>query len=314
MYAYFALQKIGSIPVLLISGYRQLEVGHLAHMTEAKAWIVPHVYRKMDYQSFMEEVKDQNPQLQQVISVRAEKGAEKFSANLEDLMKGEASAADLDQLATRRPEATDVAHILPSGGTTGLPKAIPRNHNDYISNVEFQHRRWEMCNSDVCLLFVPVCHNLALLNVVGTILVGYKLVLLDSTRPLDICTTIQNEKVTYTATVPSMVRRLLEMEQLGDYGLTSLKKISAGGEPSTPDLIREVYKTLGCTYINEFGMSEGLLCRTGLTDDIETICNTVGRPCCPYEEIKILDDKGHELPRDKDGELVTKGRVYLAGT
>ena len=114
-------------------------------------------------------------------------------------------------------------------------------------------------------------------------------------------------------TVPSLVKRVIEIEQLGDYDLTSLKKISAGGEPSPPDLIREVYRKLGCTYINEFGMSEGLLCRTKLTDDVETICNTVGKPCCPYEEAKILDEEDRELPPNLDGELVTKGPGIFAG-
>ena len=311
--SYFALQKIGSIPVLLISGYRQLEVSHLARLTEAKAWIVPPVYRKIDYLSFLQDVKDQNPQLKQVISTRAEGGAERFSTSLEELMKQEINGNDLERLAMRRPEPTDVAHILPSGGTTGLPKAIPRTHNDYVCNVEFQHRGWEMNSSDISLISVPVCHNLALLNVVGAVLVGYKLVLLDSTRPLDICNTIQNERVTYMPTVPSMVRRILELEKLSGYDLTSLKKINAGGEPSLPDLIREVYRQLHCTYINEFGMSEGLLCRTSLTDDIETICNTVGRPCCPYEQIRILSDDGKELPPGHDGELVTRGPGIFAG-
>ena len=114
-------------------------------------------------------------------------------------------------------------------------------------------------------------------------------------------------------TVPSLVRRIIEIERLGDYDLTSLKRISAGGEPSPPDLIREVYRKLGCIYINEFGMAEGLLCRTGLTDDIETICNTVGRPCCPYEQIKILDEEGKALSPNRDGELVTKGPGIFAG-
>jgi len=213
----------------------------------------------------------------------------------------------------RRPEPTDVAHIVPSGGTTGLPKGIPRTHNDYICNVEYIHKAGEMNTGDVCLLVVPVGHNLALLNVVGSIFWGYKLVLLDSTKPQDICSTIQSEKVTYMPTVPSLVRRIIEIEQLPEYDLTSLKKISAGGEPSPPDLIREVYRKLGCTYINEFGMAEGLLCRTGLTDNIEAICDTVGKPCCPYEQIKILDEEGKELPPNKDGELVTKGPGIFAG-
>ena len=213
----------------------------------------------------------------------------------------------------RKPKATDVAHIIPSGGTTGLPKGIPRTHNDYICNVEYLHKAWEMNVSDVCLVVVPVGHNLALLNVVGSILMGYKLVLLDSTRPEDICSTIEREKVTFMPTVPSVMRRVLETEQLHDYDLSSLKKISAGGEPSAPDLIQEVSKRLNCTYINEFGMSEGLLCRTSLTDDIETICNTVGKPCCPYEQIKIVSGMGKSSPSDQDGELVTKGPGIFAG-
>lgn len=313
VYSYFALQKIGAIPVILISGYKQLEVGHLAKLTEAKAWIVPEMYRKTEYASFFREVRDIHPQLKHIISVRAEKGAEGFTESLENLMKGELNAEDRRKLALRRPDPTDVAHIIPSGGTTGLPKGIPRTHNDYLCNVEYIHKGWEMNTNDVCLVVVPVGHNLAVLNVVGSILFCYKLVLFDSTRPEDICDVIQKEKVSYMPTVPSLLRRIIELPELKWFNLTSLKKISAGGEPSTPELIREVYNKLSCTYINEFGMTEGLLCRTSLTDDIETICNTVGKSCCPYNEIRILDEEGKELPPNIDGELTTKGPGIFAG-
>ena len=313
VYSYFALQKIGCVPVLLISGYRQLEVSHLALLTEAKAWIVPDRYRKIDYVSFFGEVRQKNPQLRQVISVRAEEGKGGFTASLEGLMERGATQADRHEMIKRKPMATDVAHIIPSGGTTGLPKGIPRTHNDYTCNVEYLHKAWEMNARDVSLVVVPVGHNLALLNVVGAVLMGYKVVLLDSTKPEDICSTIEREKVTFMPTVPSVVRRIIESERLHDYDLSSLKKISAGGEPSAPDLIREVYKQLNCTYINEFGMSEGLLCRTSLTDDIETICTTVGKPCCPYEQIKVVNGMGKTLPPDHEGELVTKGPGIFAG-
>jgi 2,3-dihydroxybenzoate-AMP ligase len=313
VYSYFALQKIGCIPVLLISGYRQLEISHLALLTEAKAWIVPDRYRKIEYVSFFGEVRQKNPQLRQLISVRAEEGKGGFTASLEGLMERGAPQADRHQMIKRKPMATDVAHIIPSGGTTGLPKGIPRTHNDYICNVEYLHKAWEMNVRDISLVVVPVGHNLALLNVVGAVLMGYKLVLLDSTKPQDICSTIEREKVTFMPTVPSMIRRILESEQLHNDDLSSLKKISAGGEPSAPDLIREVYQKLNCTYINEFGMSEGLLCRTSLTDNIETICTTVGKPCCPYEQIKVVNGMGKALISDHEGELVTKGPGVFAG-
>ncbi len=86
-----------------------------------------------------------------------------------------------------------------------------------------------------------------------------------------------------------------------------------GGEPSTPELVREVYKKIGCTYINEFGMTEGLVTRTALDDDVEVICNTVGRPTCPYNTVKVLDGHGKELPRNEDGEMVVKGPTIFAG-
>ena len=136
VYSYFALQKIGAIPVVLISGYKQLEVGHLGLLTEAKAWIVPEIYRKMDYTTFIGDVKKKNPQLAHVISVRAIKEGAPFTASLEKLMAQTISAADRQALAARRPDPTAVAHIIPSGGTTGLPKGIPRTHNDYLCNVE----------------------------------------------------------------------------------------------------------------------------------------------------------------------------------
>jgi len=313
VYAYFALQKIGGIPVVLISGYKQLEVGHLGLLTQAKAWIVPKVYRKMEYTTFIGDVREKNPQLAHVISVRSDKEGAPFTASLEKLMAQPISPADREALAARRPDPGAVAHIIPSGGTTGLPKGIPRTHNDYLCNVEYMHKGWEMNTADTALIVVPVGHNLAVLNVVGSVMFGFKLVLLDSTRPEDICDAIQTEKVTYTPMVPSLTRRILESEKFGSYDLHSLKKVLGGGEPSTPELVREVYKKIGCTYINEFGMTEGLVTRTALDDDVEVICNTVGRPTCPYNDVKILDGHGKELPRNVDGEMVVKGPTIFAG-
>lgn len=313
VYSYFALQKIGAVPVILISGYGPLEVSHMCGLTGAKAWIVPALYRKTDYTSLVRDMARQNPALRHVISVRAEGTDPAFTASLEALLDGPIGPEDGERLRARRPEPTAVAHVIPSGGTTGMPKGIPRTHNDYICNVEYLHKGWEMGSGDVALVVVPVGHNLAVLNVVGGALFGYKLVLLDSTKPDDICAAIEKEKVTYMPTVPSLLRRIVQIADLGRYDLGSLKKISAGGEPSTPDLIMEVHAKLNCVYINEFGMTEGLLCRSRLTDDVETICATVGKPCCPYDKVKIIDENGREIPAGSDGELVAKGPGIFGG-
>ena len=313
VYSYFALQKIGAAPVLLISGYRQVEVDHLCRLTEATAWIVPQAYRKMDYPSWIDAVRESNPSLKHVISVRGRDGDANYTARLEDLMARIPDTAAENEIAARCPQPTDIAHILPSGGTTGLPKAIPRTHEDYLCNVKFLHDAGEMSNDDVCLLAVPVGHNLALLNVVGAALVGYKIVLSDSTRPEDICRAVQAERVTYFPTVPSLLKRILEFASIDDYDLRALKKISAGGEPTTPDLVARVRQRLHAAYITEFGMSEGPLCRTRLNDDLKTVCGSVGKPICPDDEFRILDDAGRALPAEIDGELAARGPGIFAG-
>ena len=52
---------------------------------------------------------------------------------------------------------------------------------------------------------------------------------------------------------------------------------------------------------------------TRLDDEIEVVCNTVGRKCCPYEIYKIIDKDENELPPTKDGELVSKGPGIFTG-
>ncbi len=312
VYSYFALQKIGAAPVLLISGYRQAEVDHLCRLTEATAWILPQAYRKMDYASWICAVRDANPRLRHIISVRGQDEDKNFTGRLEELMALAPDAAE-SEITARAPKPTDIAHILPSGGTTGLPKAIPRTHVDYLCNVKYLHAAGDMSDDDICLLAVPVGHNLALLNVVGAALVGYEVVFLDSTRPEDICRTIQAERVTYFPTVPSLLKRVLEFGGLGAYDLRSLKKISGGGEPTTPDLVESVRQKLHASYITEFGMSEGPLCRTRLNDDLKTVCGSVGKPICPDDEFRILADAGRALPPETDGELAARGPGIFAG-
>jgi len=122
--SYFALQKIGCIPVILVSGYRQLEVRSSLPSNGSKGVDRPDVYRKIDYLSFAGEVKKENPQLQYILSVRAAGEDSQFTTSLEKLMKKGLSDIDRHRLAARRPHPGDIAHILPSGGTTACRRGF----------------------------------------------------------------------------------------------------------------------------------------------------------------------------------------------
>lgn len=313
--AYFAIHTMGGVVVLLNSRNTQFEIDHLCRVTDAEAWIVPNRYRKIDYIPIIEEVRRNHPLLRHVILVRAEEREGAAYPSFENLLeKGGPAPKKGEALERFRPDASDVAQILPSGGTTGLSKAAPRTHNDYISNVEGHARAWELNSQDICLIPTPVGHNLALLaGITSTIFTFGKMVLLDSTVPEDFCKTIEKEKVTCATFVPALVGRLVSYERLKEYNLQSLVKIYAGGANSPPDLVRTAYEKIGCRYVNTFGMVEGPCSMTRLNDSFEVVCNTVGRPCCPYEEFKVIDADGNKLPPDSEGELVAKGPGIFTG-
>ncbi len=102
------------------------------------------------------------------------------------------TAADIQALDERRPDPMEVSMILLTGGTTGLPKAVPRTHNDYIANVEYHSRAWEITMDDVLLTVAPVSHAQGMHNGVGSAFFNFaKYVISDSTDPKDICKVIE---------------------------------------------------------------------------------------------------------------------------
>jgi 2,3-dihydroxybenzoate-AMP ligase len=310
---FFAMQKIGALTLLLIPRHNESEINHLCALTKPVAWVVPEQYGKIDYQPIVDDVLKENPQIKHVIQIRAEKGGRYMT--LEGLIaEAELTKENLKAIDDRRPDPDEVSHIMPTGGTTGLPKASVRTHNSYITNVEYHSRAWGISSTDTVMVVTPVGHSMAMHWGIGAAFFNFaKLVLLDSVQAEDICEVIQNEKVTAIPSVPALITRVIAMEGLHKYDLSSLRTISLGGAPSTPELIRTVNDRLKCTVINGFGSSEGTNTATRPGDTIDIICNSVGRPVCPYDTIKIIDEKGQEVPFGAEGELVSKGPGIFTG-
>ncbi len=310
---FFALQKVGAIAVLLISRHGPAEIAAVCSLTHPVAWIGPDRYRNTDYLAMIGRIMQEEKQLRHVVTVRApdHAGAIRLSSLMD--VSGPATVSE-EALAARRPDPHEVSMILLTGGTTGLPKAVPRTHNDYIASVEYHSRAWEITGSDVVLTVAPVSHAQGMHTGVGSAFFNYaRYVLTDSTEARDICKVIERERVTAWPTVPALVQRVVDLPDLGAYDLSSLKKIYAGGAPSTPELVRTVYARLGCKFVNAFGSAEGLGAMTRLDADLETICTTVGRKDCPYSIYKVLDQYGHEVPARGEGELVAKGPNIFTG-
>jgi 2,3-dihydroxybenzoate-AMP ligase/mycobactin salicyl-AMP ligase len=311
--AYFALQKIGAVVVLLIDRYRQHEINHLIELTGATAWVVPQGYKKVDYLPIIREVREANPHLRHVILARGEDG--QGYPTMDRLMVDHpVTPAGREQLAARRPDPGEVAHMGPTGGTTGLPKVVPRTHNSLVCGAEHCARAWNYHGGDTCLIAGPIGHDLCFTKgLLGGMFQMAKVVFLDSIDMDDVCRTIQEEKVTSIVWVPTLASRLIHFQALSDYDLSSLRKMHCGGGPSLPDMIRGVREKLGCEFFNGYGGTEGQTCITRPGDDLETVCGTVGKPTCPYDTYRIVDLFGQPQPENTSGELVIKGPGVFTG-
>ena len=207
-----------------------------------------------------------------------------------------------------------VAHMGPTGGTTGLPKVVPRTHNSLICGVEYAARAWEMDMDDICLLAGPIGHDLTFTKgLCGNLFTFGKSIFLDSMDSEDICRTIQRERVTAVVWVPTLARRLIDFEGLKDYDLSLLKKMHCGGGASLSELIKGVWEKLDCTFFNGYGGTEGQTTITRSDDHPQTILHTVGTPTCPYDSYKVVDRKGKQLPPNTPGELMIKGPGVFTG-
>jgi non-ribosomal peptide synthetase component E (peptide arylation enzyme) len=311
--AHYALQKAGLVMVLLTVNHTAREISHLASLTEPKGWILPAKYREKGYLPLVRKVTGELPGLDKII-VAGDK-AWSGHLNFSELLKCDADLGTITHVvAQARPDPTDVCYLLPTGGTTNLPKCAVRTHNDYVCNVEYKSRAWDMNTTDISLVTTTVGHNLALLvGISGPVFHGAKIVLVDSTRPQDFCQAIQDEKVTCASLVPTLVSRIVAYDNLGQYDLSSLIKIYVGAANSPPDLVKRVEKRIGCRYTNAFGMVEGPCSQTRPSDPLEVRSETIGMPVCPYDDFQTLDADGNKTPVGMEGELAARGPGIFSG-
>jgi len=319
VFAYYGLHKIGAIPVMCIPRFSQREIEHFLKITEAKAWIVPFRFEKIEYKPMIEAFRSQPSSLKHILVVKSMgKENEPFPEETIPfnalLKKIDFLRYPKDYLQSFRPDPEEICHLMPTGGTTGLPKIVPRTHNDWFCNVEYRAKAWERSPRDITLIATPLTHNMAIeVSLNPTFLTGGKVVLISSTRPREILEAIEKERVTMTILAVAQVQQIIDFQDLDRYDISSLQAIGTGGSHMPPEVIRKIYDKLKCKFFNVYGSSEGPCTQTRYDDPEEAVFHTVGWPICPYDEFKVIDSDGNELPRQEEGELVARGPTIFQG-
>ncbi|MBI2015460.1 MAG: AMP-binding protein [Candidatus Rokubacteria bacterium] len=312
--AYVACLKVGAIPVCCLPAHRHAEIGHLAKFTEAAAWFIPSDFRGFDYVAMAEELRGELPALSEIFVAgeRAGSGMSRLGDLLADPVEARTPPGSLGRL---RPEPGDVAVFQLSGGTTGLPKVIPRTHDDYFYNSQRFAAVTGLDEASVLLVSVPAAHNFALASpgVQGALLLGARVVLAPSPDPETVFRLVESERVTWVPAVPASVIGWLNHPARAKHDLASIRQVYVGGSRLNPEAARAARAALGPVVHQVFGMAEGLLCATRPDDPLEIALETQGRPMCPDDEIRIVDDDGREVPPGEVGELLCRGPYTIRG-
>ncbi|MFY0408447.1 (2,3-dihydroxybenzoyl)adenylate synthase [Solicola sp. PLA-1-18] len=303
-----ALARTGIVPVMALPAHRRHELLHLAEVSQARAIAVPDVLRDFDHQQLAHDLVDELPDLEVVLVDGVPRdGALGLDGLLAPADDAAAARARLDAVA---PDPGSPFCFLISGGTTGLPKLITRTHDDYVCNLRWTSRTAELAAEDVYLGTLPASHNfpLACPGILGTLLVGGRVVMLPSPEPVRAFAAIEAEGVTVTAAVPAVAQKWVEHQQtVGGDQLRSLRVLQVGGSRMPDEIARLVRPVLGCTLQQVFGMAEGLINTTRLDDPDDVVCTTQGRPVCPADEVRVLDPFGQDLPDGEPGAIFTRG-------
>ena len=312
VFLYFALQKIGCIPIAALATHRFLEVSQFARLSGATACVTPDRHGDFDFTDMVRRVRNETPSLKLgIVLGRAPAGF----LSLQDLISREPSRRP-EELRELRIDPTAPAIFQLSGGTTGVPKLIPRTHNDYAYNSRLAVAACGVSGDSVLLLALPIAHNLPLAcpGLQGYLLQGGKVVLSPSTNPEDLFRLIERHRVTHLKVVPALLIRLINDPEIGKYDLSSLRVIQSGGQRMQPEVRMRTQQLIPSAVVQEnFGMSEGMLFFVRLDDPEEVRMETCGRPLSPDDEVKLVDEEGREVAPGEVGELTCRGPYTLRG-
>ncbi len=216
-------------------------------------------------------------------------------------------------LACESLEKEDVAALIFTGGTTGLPKAAQVSHRMIAWNT-LNTVIHDITHDDVYLNVFPMFHTGGLfVYTLPQVIFGGTTVLLRQFDPARVLSLIEQERVTVFAGVPTMYQMMTQAENWADVDLSSLRFCTSGGAPLPVPLVKKYTEEKGIRFKQGFGMTEfgpGIFALA--PEDAVRKAGSIGRPNF-FVDARIVDDDNRPLGPNEVGELVLKGPSYCSG-
>jgi non-ribosomal peptide synthetase component E (peptide arylation enzyme) len=292
--------KAGVVPICTLPLHRELEIGQIGALAAPRAYFVQADFNpKFDLAGFARKMAESLPSRPKVI-VAGGSGTLTLGALLEPAPAAGARAP--------APNPSDVAIFQLSGGSTGVPKIIPRMHGEYLAQGRDWNERNHLRAADVSLWCLPLIHNAGIITaLLPCLLSGRTLVLQPAFREESFLEAIARYEVTDTGSIGPIAGRLLESPHLGRYDLESLRHLW------TFNRADDLEARLGATAQCIFGITEGILMCSSPNASPERRHGTVGNPVGRCDEISLRAIDGTAtVPDGELGELCFKGASVLA--
>ena len=305
--ALLACFKSGIVPVCSLPQHREIEIGQLTEQSGARGYFVQDDFSaSFDLPAFAQTMMARHPSLEHLIIVRGERAG---ASGMQQLIDRMPLAEARERLARVPLGLSDVLSFQLSGGTTGVPKIIPRFHAEYLGHSQGWANRYQIDGDSRLIWSLPLMHNAGqLYALIPPVLMGLQVVLMsrvDIPRMLDL---IAQYKITHALSIGPIAPQLMAYPDIARHDLSSLKLFSTMSRADTLEA------HLGVPCSNLYGITEGLLLGSAGSAPEHARHQTQGCSGWTDDDIRLLEpETERQVPEGAAGEMCFCGPSSLTG-